>query len=204
MTKPLAEPVQSLVDQLSRLPGVGPKSAQRIALHLLEVPQEDAERLAQAIRDARQRTRLCLRCWNFSDGELCDFCKDPARDASVVCVVEEPRDVLAIERGGGYHGRYHVLHGALSPIDGIGPDQLRIKELLARVQPEDIKEVIVATNPTSEGDTTALYLAKILGPLGVRVTQLARGVPVGGEIEYLDSMTIDKAMQARREITSTS
>jgi recombination protein RecR len=193
-------PVQSLIDELGRLPGIGPKSAQRIAYHLLKVDAEDARRLARAITEAKERVTWCRRCYNFAEGDLCTFCRDERRDAHLVCVVEEPRDIVAIERTGEFKGRYHVLQGAISPIEGIGPEQLRVKELLARVNEEGITEVILATNPNIEGEATAMYLARILKPLGLRVTRIASGLPVGGDLEYADEVTLGRALEGRREV----
>ena len=193
-------PVQNLVDELGRLPGVGPKSAQRIAFHLLKMAPEDARRLAQAIIDAKERVSWCRRCYNIAEGELCAFCRDERRDATVLCVVEEPRDIVAIERTAEFRGRYHVLQGAISPIEGIGPDQLRVKELLTRINDEGIEEVILATNPNIEGEATAMYLARLLKPLGLRVTRIASGLPVGGDLEYADEVTLGRALEGRREV----
>jgi recombination protein RecR len=193
-------PVQNLIDELGRLPGVGPKSAQRIAFHLLKVAPEDARRLAQAITDAKERVSWCRRCYNIAEGELCSFCRDERRDSTVLCVVEEPRDIVAIERTAEFRGRYHVLQGAISPIEGIGPDQLRVKELLARINDERIEEVILATNPNIEGEATAMYLARLLKPLGLRVTRIASGLPVGGDLEYADEITLGRALEGRREV----
>ena len=170
--------MQSLVDELGRLPGIGPKSAQRIAFYLLKAAPEDANRLAKAVLEAKQRVSWCQRCFNFAEGDLCVYCRDERRDPSVVCVVEEPRDIVAVERTQEYRGRYHVLLGAISPIEGIGPEQLKIKELLARVGDEGVQEVILATNPNIEGEATAMYLARLLKPLGLRVTRIASGLPV--------------------------
>jgi recombination protein RecR len=192
--------LQELIDQLGRLPGIGPKSAQRIAFHLLKVPREEAERLARAITEMKQRTRLCERCFNVCDDEECAICADPRRDRTVLCVVEEPKDVVAIERTGEFHGRYHVLHGAINPLEGVGPDELRTKELLSRVGAEGVREVIVCTNPNLEGETTALYLARLLRPLGVRVTRIASGLPVGGDLEYADELTLGRALEGRRDL----
>ncbi len=193
-------PVQSLIDELGRLPGIGPKSAQRIAYHLLKVDAEDARRLARAITEAKERVSWCRRCFNYAEGDLCTFCRDERRDAHLVCVVEEPRDIVAIERTGEFKGRYHVLQGAISPIEGIGPEQLRVKELLGRVNDEGITEIILATNPNIEGEATAMYLARILKPLGVRVTRIASGLPVGGDLEYADEVTLGRALEGRREV----
>ena len=195
-----AAPVQTLIDELGRLPGIGPKSAQRIAFHLLKLPVDDAARLARAITEAKARVSFCARCCNVAEGDLCGLCADERRDPSVVCVVEEPRDVVAIEKTGEFRGRYHVLHGALSPIDGVGADQLRVKELLARLEPEGIQEVIVCTNPNIEGEATAMYLARLLKPLGVTVTRIASGLPVGGDLEYADELTLGRALEGRRAL----
>lgn len=197
-----AGPVQDLVDHLGRLPGVGPKSAQRIAFHLLKVPREDAMRLAGAIVAVKERISLCSRCFNVSEGELCEICADDRREAGVVCVVEEPRDIVAVEKTREYHGRYHVLQGAMNPIEGIGPDQLKVKELLRRVDAEGITEVILCTNPNLEGEATAMYLARLLKPLGLRVTRIASGLPVGGDLEYADELTLGRALEGRREVGS--
>lgn len=203
-----AAPVQELIDELGRLPGVGPKSAQRIAFHLLRVEAIDALRLADAIRDVKAKITFCRRCFNVAlrdsgDGEPeCAICTDSRRDASVVCVVEDPRDIVAVEKTQEFSGRYHVLHGAISPIAGVGPEQLRVKELLVRVEPEGIAEVILCTNPTVEGETTAMYLAKLLKPLGLKVTRIASGLPVGGDLEYADELTLGRALEGRREVDS--
>ena len=195
-----AAPVQDLIDELGRLPGVGPKSAQRIAFHLLKVDKPDALRLAQAITEVKDRVSFCTRCFNVSETDECGLCRDPGRDARVLCVVEEPRDLVAVERTSEFKGRYHVLQGAISPIEGIGPEQLRVKELLARIQSEGITEVILCTNPNIEGDATAMYLARLLGPLGVKTTRIASGLPVGGDLEFADELTLGRALQARREV----
>ena len=197
-----AGPIQDLVDELGRLPSIGPKSAQRIAFHLLKVAKEDALRLAQAIVAVKERIQLCSRCFNVGEGELCMVCTDTRRDASLVCVVEDPRDIAAVERTREYRGTYHVLGGALSPIEGVGPDQLRVKELIARVEAGDISEVIVCTNPNLEGEATAMYLARLLGPLGVMVTRIASGLPVGGDLEYADELTLGRALEGRREVSA--
>ncbi len=195
-----AGPVQTLIDELGRLPGVGPKSAQRIAFHLLKVTPEDAERLARAITEAKQRVGFCKRCFNVAEGDECTICRDERRDPTVVCVVEEPRDVVAVEKTQEFRGRYHVLLGAISPIEGLGPEQLKIKELLVRLEPEGIQEVILCTNPTIEGEATAMYLARLLKPLGVRATRIASGLPVGGDLEYADELTLGRALEGRREL----
>lgn len=193
-------PIQRLLEELERLPGVGPKSAQRIAYWLLTTEQTDAQRLADAIVEVKRSIHFCERCYNFAEGELCNVCADPERDNAIICVVEEPRDLAAIERTAEYRGVYHVLHGAISPIDGIGPEQLRVRELIDRVGAGGVTEVVVATNPNVEGETTALYLARLLKPLGVRVTRIASGLPVGGDLEYADEVTLGRALEARREM----
>ena len=195
-----AGPVQELIDQLGRLPGVGPKSAQRIAFYLLKLPREDAERLARSIQEVKERISFCRRCYNVAEGELCSLCLDDRRDPTVVCVVEEPRDIVAVEKTQEFHGLYHVLQGAISPIEGIGPEQLRVKELLSRLEPEGVTEVILCTNPNLEGEATAMYLARLLKPLGVRVTRIASGLPVGGDLEYADELTLGRALEGRREV----
>jgi recombination protein RecR len=197
---PYEGPVQTLIDELGRLPGIGPKSAQRIAYYLLKAAPEDANRLAKSITEAKARVSWCRRCFNIAQGELCGFCRDDRRDAALLCVVEEPRDIVAVERTHEFTGRYHVLQGAISPIEGIGPEQLRVKELLRRVGDESITEVILATNPNIEGEATAMYLAKLLQPLGVTVTRLASGLPVGGDLEYADEVTLGRALEGRREV----
>jgi recombination protein RecR len=193
-------PVQALVDELGRLPGIGPKSAARIAFYILKVAPEDASRLARAIVEAKERVSFCRRCFNIAEGELCAYCRDDRRDASLLCVVEEPRDIVALERTNEFRGRYHVLQGAISPIEGIGPEQLRIREMLSRVSDEGVKEVILATNPNIEGEATAMYLAKLLHPLGLKVTRIASGLPVGGDLEYADEVTLGRALEGRREV----
>jgi recombination protein RecR len=193
-------PVQRLIDELARLPGVGQKSAQRLAFHLLNTEEADARRLAEAIVDMRATVRLCARCFNVTDVEECSICRDQRRDPSVICVVERAQDVVVVERTQEFRGRYHVLGGAISPIEGIGPDQLRVRDLVDRIEAEEVKEVIVATNPTVEGDTTALYLARLLKPLGVLVTRLASGLPVGGDLDYADEITLGRALAGRREM----
>jgi recombination protein RecR len=194
-----ARPVQELIDQLGRLPGVGPKSAQRIAFYLLKVSKEDAERLAGAIVEARARVTFCTRCFNIAEGEECDICTDARRDETVVCVVEESRDIVALERTARFRGRYHVLQGAISPIEGIGPQQLKVKELVERLGAEPVEEVILATNPNIEGEATALYLSKLLTPI-VKVSRLASGLPVGGDLEYADELTLGAALESRRTV----
>jgi recombination protein RecR len=198
-----AAPVQDLIDELGRLPGIGPKSAQRIAFYILKSPAEDAARLAASINAAKTRVTWCQRCFNVAEGEAgaeCGICSDPRRDPSVLCVVEEPRDVIAVEKTGEFRGRYHVLQGAISPIDGVGPEQLRVRELLARVDAEGVKEVILCTNPNIEGDATALYVASLFKHLPVKVTRIASGLPVGGDLEYADELTLGRALEGRREV----
>lgn len=193
-------PVQSLIDELGRLPGIGPKSAQRIAFHLLKVPADDVARLAHAITDAKARVRFCERCFNVADDVLCPICNDDTRDPSVLCVVEESRDIVAIERTGEFRGRYHVLLGAMSPLEGIGPEQLKIRELVARIDPEGVQEIILCTNPNTEGEVTAMYLARLLKPIGLTVTRIASGLPVGGDLEYADELTLGRALEGRRAV----
>lgn len=194
--------IQHLAQELSRFPGIGPKSALRLVYHLLKRPKEDAVRLSQAIRDLAERIRPCQECGNFSEGDLCHVCGDPERNLSVICVVEEAYEVGAIERTGRYQGRYHVLGGRLSPLDGIGPDELNLRGLLDRItsSPGLVREVIVATNPSVEGEATAVYLEHVVRPLGPRVTRLARGLPVGSDLEYVDGSTIAEALAGRREM----
>ena len=193
-------PVQDLIDALRRLPGIGYKSAQRLAFHLLKAPAEEAHGLADAIVAAKQKVAICKTCFNVSEGEQCNFCRDPKRDSTVVCVVEEPGDIIAVERTQEFRGRYHVLGGHISPMDGIGPDDLRIRELLHRVGGGEVKEVILCTNPTVEGEATAIYLAGLIRPLDVRVTRIASGLPVGGDLEYADEVTLGRALEGRRDI----
>jgi recombination protein RecR len=196
----LAEPLARLIEELKRLPGIGSKSAQRIAFHILRAGRDDAARLSQAVLDAKDRIGLCVVCNNISDGELCPICRDPQRDPKVVCVVEEPHNILVIEKTRQFNGTYHVLHGSLSPLRGIGPDQLRLKSLLERLQKGAIEEIIAATNPTAEGEATAVYLSRLLKPLGVRVTRIAMGIPVGSDLDYVDEVTMLKSMEGRKEI----
>ena len=193
-------PVQALIDELGRLPGIGPKSAQRIAFHLLKMPVEDATRLAHAITEAKARVRFCERCFNVADDVLCPICNDDSRDSSVLCVVEESRDIVAIERTGEFRGRYHVLLGAMSPLEGIGPEQLKIRELVARIDPENVQEIILCTNPNTEGEVTAMYLARLLKPIGLTVSRIASGLPVGGDLEYADELTLGRALEGRRAV----
>lgn len=200
MASTYTQPVQALIDELGRLPGVGPKSAQRIAFHLLKAPVDDVARLASSISDAKARVRLCARCFNFADAELCPICLDDRRGGQLLCVVEESRDIVALEKTGEFHGRYHVLLGAMSPLEGIGPEQLKVKELFARLEPEGVEEVILCTNPNTEGEVTALYIARMLKPFSVKVTRIASGLPVGGDLEYADELTLGRAFEGRREL----
>ena len=195
-------PVQTLIDELGRMPGVGPKSAQRIAFHLLKIPADDVARLAMAITDAKERVRFCDRCWNFAEAELCPICLDDRRDSSVLCVVEESRDIISIEKTGEFKGRYHVLLGAMNPLDGVGPEQLKMKELFARIEPEQVQEVILCTNPNTEGEVTAMYIARMMKPFDVKVTRIASGLPVGGDLEYADELTLGRALEGRRELSA--
>ncbi|PZN07222.1 recombination mediator RecR [Thermaerobacter composti] len=190
-----------LIAELEKLPGIGPKTAQRLAYHLLFRPQEEVRALAEAMVRARASVRYCSVCFNLTDRDPCAVCRDPGRDARLICVVEQPRDVVAMERTREYRGRYHVLHGVISPVDGVGPEQLRVRELLARLQADPpVDEVILATNPTVEGEATALYLARLIKPLGIRVTRIARGVPEGGDLEYVDELTLTRALQGRQAL----
>jgi recombination protein RecR len=196
-----AQPVQELIDELGRLPGIGPKSAQRIAFHLLKAEKVDALRLARAITEAKDRVSFCEQCFNIAEGPVCDLCADERRDPTVLCVVEEPRDIVAVEKTQEFNGRYHVLQGAISPIEGIGPEQLRVRELLARIDGEAVAEVILCTNPNLEGEATAMYLSRLLKDLQVKVTRIASGLPVGGDLEYADELTLGRALEGRREVT---
>jgi len=200
VASPYEGPVQRVIDELGRLPGIGPKSAQRIAYYLLKIPAEDARRLAASIVEVKERISWCRRCFNIAEGELCGFCRDERRDPTVLCVVEEPRDIVAIERTHEFSGRYHVLQGTISPIEGIGPEQLRIRELLTRVGGDGVVEVILATNPNTDGEVTAMYVARALKDSGVRVTRIASGLPVGGDLEYADEVTLGRALEGRRVV----
>ena len=195
-----AEPLARLIQEFKRLPGIGQKSAQRLAFHVLRAPREDAERLAGALVDVKDKLGICAECNNISDGELCNFCRDPHRDHSTICVVEEPHNTLPIETTRQFTGVYHVLHGALSPLRGIGPEQLRIANLLSRIQSGEVKELIIATNPTVEGEATAVYLARLMKPLGLKVTRIAMGIPVGSDLEFADEVTMGKSLEGRREM----
>jgi recombination protein RecR len=193
-------PIQDLIDELNRLPGIGPKSAQRLAYFIVKASKQDAERLSDAIQRAKERVRFCRECFGVSEGELCRYCSDPTRDSTLVTVVEEPKDVSVVERAAMVKGRYHVLGGAISPMQGVGPDDLRVQELLDRVGRNGVKEVILATNPNLEGNATAMYVAGLLKPMGIRVTRLASGLPVGGDLEYADEVTLGQALEGRRDM----
>ncbi|MCC7497390.1 MAG: recombination protein RecR [Bryobacterales bacterium] len=195
-----AEPLERLIQEFKRLPGVGQKSAQRMAFHLLRAHREDAARLAQAILDVKDKLSICAICNNISDGEICNYCRDPHRDRSVICVVEEPHNILPIETTRSFDGLYHVLHGSISPLRGIGPDQLKIKSLLERLDSGEVREIILATNPTVEGEATAAYLSRLLKPLGLKVTRIAMGIPVGSDLEFADEVTMSKSLENRREM----
>lgn len=195
-----AAPLENLIEQLCGLPGIGPKSAARLAFYILSVPREEADELARAIVDLKEKIGFCRICFNISEGETCTICSDTRRDESILCVVEEPRDIIAVERTGRFRGRYHVLGGAISPIDGVGPDELRFRELIARLGDGEFKEVIVATNPNAEGEATALYLVQLVNPLGIKVTRIASGLPVGGDLEYADEITLGRAMDGRHQL----
>ncbi|HIS01342.1 MAG TPA: recombination protein RecR [Candidatus Excrementavichristensenella intestinipullorum] len=194
------EPIQRLVNQLSKLPGVGQKTAQRLAYYIISLPEEQVRELATAIFNGKKQVHFCPVCGNYTDKDPCALCSDTARDPSILCVVRDPRDVAAMERMRDYKGQYHVLHGVISPMDGVGPDDIRIRELMARLASGQIKEVVLATNPDIEGEATASYIARLIKPLGVRVTRIAHGVPVGGDLEYTDEVTLSKAFEGRREI----
>ncbi len=192
--------ISALISELRRLPGIGPKSAQRLVFHLLKSERGEVEALAEALRAVKEKIRFCRRCHGIAEAELCRFCEDPGRDPKILCVVEEPGDIFAIEKTGGFQGRYHVLMGAISPLDGVGPDDLTIDALADRVESEGVEEIIVATNPNMEGEATALYLARLLKPKGVRLSRIARGLPVGGALEYADEVTLSRSLEGRREI----
>ena len=195
-----AAPVAILIDELTKLPGIGPKSAQRLAFYLLKISPENAKDLADAIMNVKDKIGFCNVCFNITEGDMCELCCDFDRDDSLICVVEEPRDIIAIEKTSSFKGRYHVLGGAISPIDGSGPDDVKIRELLDRLKDEKVKEIVIATNPNIEGEATAMYLAKLVKPLGVKVTRIASGLPVGGDLEYADEVTLGKALEGRREM----
>ena len=196
----VAAPIGNVIDALSRLPGIGPKTAARLAFYLLRAPEDQVLALAEAIRELKELTVFCQRCFNIADSNPCAICSSEERDGALICVVEEPSDVLAIERTREFHGLYHVLHGAISPVDGVGPEQLKVAELLARLQGGVVREVLIATNPNLEGEATAMYLARLIGPLGIRVTRLAHGLPVGGDLEYADEVTLSRALTGRHEM----
>jgi recombination protein RecR len=195
-----AKPISRVVDELSRLPGIGPKTAQRLTYHMLRAPSEQVEALAEAIMELKQKVVLCSQCFNITERSPCVICANPERDTARICVVEEPLDVVALERTGQYKGQYHVLHGAISPIEGVGPEELKVRELLQRLAPGSVEEVILATNPNLEGDATAMYLTRLIQPLGITVTRLARGLPVGGDLEYADEITLSNALAGRSQI----
>ena len=195
-----APPVERLIEEFARLPGIGQKTAQRLAFHVLNQPKEDAERFAEAILQAKQQIFTCKVCQNLTDSEVCPMCSNPTRDKGVICVVADPRDVIAFERTREFHGLYHVLHGTISPLNHVGPDDIRIRELLTRVAETDVREIIIATNPDTEGEATAMYISRLLKPFNVRVTRLAYGIPVGGHLEFIDEVTLMRALEGRREI----
>lgn len=200
MMKNYAKPLVRLINELGKLPGIGNKSAQRLAFYILAMDEKDALGIADAIVDARTNMKYCSVCGNLTDTEPCRICSDPSRDRSVICVVESPRDVSAIERVREFNGLYHVLHGAISPMDGIGPEDINLRQLIIRLQQSDVKEIIMATNPNIEGEATAMYTARLIKPSGIKVTRIAHGLPVGGDLEYADEVTLSKAMEGRREI----
>lgn len=195
-----AGPIARLIQQLGKLPGIGEKTAARLAFHILRAPPEDASRLAEAITEVKQKIRFCGVCWDLTEADPCALCADARRDPTQICVVAQPQDVVAVERTGGFRGRYHVLHGVLSPLDGIGPDDLRVAELVRRCSDGQVKEIILATSPNVEGEATAIYVSKLLRPLGLRVTRIATGMPMGGELEYADQLTLARALDGRREM----
>ncbi len=197
-----AQPVEKLIEEFAKLPGIGQKTAQRLAFYILNQPKETAEAFAQALLDAKEKVYTCKVCQNLTDSEVCSICSNPARDHGVICVVTEPKDVIAFERTREFNGLYHVLHGTISPLGGVGPDDIRIKELLERVadEEEDVREVILATNPDTEGEATAMYLSRLLRPFGIKITRLAYGMPVGGHLEYVDEVTLMRALEGRHEI----
>jgi recombination protein RecR len=195
-----AAPVARLIEEFHKLPGIGPKSAQRLTYYLLRVPADEARALAQAILEVKEKTVLCSVCQNIADSDPCAICSNPERDHSAICVVEEPLDILALERAGAYRGLYHVLHGVISPMDGVGPEDLKVQELLSRLRSGDVGEVIMATNPNLEGEATAMYIARLISPLGLKVTRLARGLPVGADLEYADNVTLARALEGRQEV----
>ena len=197
---PYPKPMGKLIGELSKLPGIGPKTARRLSFYILGQPKSDVKNLADALIEAREKTNYCSNCNHLTEGDTCTFCQSEDRDRSSICVVESPRDVVAMEKTGEYNGLYHVLHGAISPMDGIGPDEIKIRSLIPRLEQDQVQEVIVATDPNAEGDATAMYLAKLIKPLGVKVTRIAHGIPVGGDLEYADEVTLSKALEGRREL----
>ena len=200
MASPYTPPVQILIDELGRLPGIGPRSAQRLALHLIKSNDDDVARLARSIIEAKQKVRFCERCFNLADAQLCSICADAKRESTILCFVEDSRDIAALERTGGFRGRYHVLLGLIDPLQGVSPENLKVRELVARIKPEGITEVVVCTSNNTEGDVTAMYLARMLSPLGVEVSRLASGLPVGGDIEFADEVTLGRAFDNRRRL----
>lgn len=200
MAEGAPEPIARLIQEFARLPGIGPRSARRLAYHVLRAPEDEALALARALGDVKSRIVFCGACWNITEADPCALCADERRDRALICVVEQPLDVLVVERTGGYRGLYHVLHGALNPIEGVGPEQLRVRELTERVGAGGVGEVIMATNPSLEGEATSMYLQRLLGPLGVRVTRLARGLPSGADLEYMDDLTLARALEGRQEL----
>lgn len=197
---PYPKPMGKLIGELSKLPGIGPKTARRLSFYILGQPKTDVKNLADALLEAREQINYCSNCNHLTEGETCTFCQSEARNRRTICVVESPRDVVAMEKTGEYKGLYHVLHGAISPMDGIGPDEIKIRSLIPRLKQDAVEEVIVATDPNAEGDATAMYLAKLIKPLGVKVTRIAHGIPVGGDLEYADEVTLSKALEGRREL----
>lgn len=194
----MIRPLANLYEQLRRLPGIGSKTAMRLAYHVIDMPAEDVKQLAAALSGAKEQIHYCSRCFNLTDSDVCEICRDSSRDSFTICVVEQPQDIVAMERSHGYHGLYHVLHGVLSPLDGIGPEKLRIRELLLRLQQESVSEIIIATNSDVEGEATATYLAQLLKPVGITVSRIAHGLPMGGDLEYADEITLSKALENRR------
>lgn len=194
----MIRPLANLYEQLRRLPGIGSKTAMRLAYHVIDMPAEDVKQLAAALSGAKEQIHYCSRCFNLTDSDVCEICRDSSRDSFTICVVEQPQDIAAMERSQGYHGLYHVLHGVLSPLDGIGPEKLRIRELLLRLQQESVSEIIIATNSDVEGEATATYLAQLLKPVGITVSRIAHGLPMGGDLEYADEITLSKALENRR------
>ncbi len=195
-----AAPVARLIDEFHKLPGIGPKSAQRLTYHLLRAPAEDARALAEAILEVKDKIVLCSVCQNITDADPCAVCSNPGRDHAAICVVEEPLDILALERAGAFKGLYHVLHGVISPMDGVGPEDLKVQDLLTRLRSGEVQEVIMATNPNLEGEATAMYISRLITPLGIKVTRLARGLPVGADLEYADNVTLARALEGRQEL----